>query len=150
MNRQSNARTSRVRSDCFRPGREPVEATNARGMTQGQGGDQAAALLTRNRLPSTKVVDMKAFPRFIASTGGRWLHAVAGTALIIWGVTMGGTGGIVVGVIGDSAARRRQLRLLRFRSPVAGAAERRDDPSAQQRLILTRRQPINSSATRRV
>ncbi len=44
---------------------------------------------------------MNPFVKFMASTAGRITRAVAGLALILWGLMgIGGTGGIVVAIVG--------------------------------------------------
>lgn len=43
---------------------------------------------------------MNAFVSFMASTTGRIVRIVAGLALIIWGLKMGGTGGLITALVG--------------------------------------------------
>jgi hypothetical protein len=46
-------------------------------------------------------MDMNPFISFMASTTGRIVRVVAGIALVAWGLLgLGGTGGIIVAVIG--------------------------------------------------
>ena len=67
---------------------------------------------------------MNAFPRFIASPAGRWLRIGAGAALIGRCLLVGGTGGIVLAVVGvvplAAGASDRCLFAPLFRAPFKG------------------------------